>query len=182
MREHPPYLLFEDGGLLETPLLRHLQERVVRRAAPQEERKARREIEIADAIRLSRRKGGRLLLDAIDELRRGQNAGKRSLDTELEILLAPSLPIELHQRIDNRRRHRPPERAGRDVLNDAARARLFLSRLGRRADEQPPPTRGAGRMRRGEGAFDADRADVGKERVAGRRPGLDRRPAKVLAE
>jgi hypothetical protein len=182
VREHPPHLLFEDRRLLEVPLLRHLQQRPVRRTAPQEEGETRCEFGIADAVGLPCRDTRRRLFDAIDELRRRQHAGKHGLHAQLEILLATPQAIELHERLDVRRAHWPPEGAGRDVLDDTARACFFFGRPGGHADEQLASAGRAGGVPRIEGPLDADRADMRKKGIARRRAGLNGRTAEVFVE
>ena len=52
---------------------------------------------------------------------------------------ARSSPVQRHRRVDVRLRHRPPERAARHRGQDLLRARRFLRRRFRRADEQALP-------------------------------------------
>ena len=54
--QHPPHLPLEHGRILQLARARQRQQLVVRDAAPEEERQARRELDIADAIRRARRR------------------------------------------------------------------------------------------------------------------------------
>src|SRR5207237_10380602 len=53
--QHAPRLLFEDRGIGKLPALGRVEQPLVGDAVPQEEREARRELEIAQAIRRSTR-------------------------------------------------------------------------------------------------------------------------------
>src|SRR6185436_4349380 len=66
--QQPADLLLEHHGILQTPLRRDAQQLRVRRRAPQEERQTRRQIDIADAIRLTGATRHRLFFNAVDEL------------------------------------------------------------------------------------------------------------------
>ena len=61
-----------------------VEQLVVGNAAPQEERQARRELEVADAVRPRRRGAGRIALDAEQELRADEQPLERQLDARVE--------------------------------------------------------------------------------------------------
>ena len=73
VRQHAPDLLLQDDGIFEFALRRHIQQFVVRDAAPEEERQARSQFEIADAIDAARLGVWRVGFDAVQELGIGQD-------------------------------------------------------------------------------------------------------------
>src|SRR5204863_7100082 len=68
IREHSPHLPLEHAGLMELAANRSLEQLIVRDAAPQEEGKARRQRQIADAINRVRRRSSGVLFDSEQEL------------------------------------------------------------------------------------------------------------------
>src|SRR5215831_12114564 len=83
---------------MQLALGRKVQEFVVRNAAPQEERKSRSQLDIGDAVFLTRLQIGRLGFLAKDEFGISENASQGHLDAVVEIaaFVAPLL-IEAHQ-------------------------------------------------------------------------------------
>ena len=82
--QHAPDLPLEDRRLVQLAGDRHVQQLIVRNAAPQEEREPRRQLEIADAIRRVRRDAGRIGLESEEEVRAHQHARQRHLDAGVE--------------------------------------------------------------------------------------------------
>src|ERR1700678_265419 len=70
---------------------------VIGNAAPQEEREARREFQIADAVGRVGSSVRGIALEAIDELRIGENAAQRHLDAGFEIALITAGLIEAEE-------------------------------------------------------------------------------------
>ena len=79
--------------------MRRVEQLVVRNAAPQEERQARGEFQVADAIGGIRRDAGRILLDAEQELRTHQHRAQRHLDAGVETALRPGVFVELQRNL-----------------------------------------------------------------------------------
>ena len=89
--EHALDLALELIGLVQLAGDGGVDELVVGQAAPQEERQARRELEVADAVEAARRRVGRVLLDAEQELRRDEYVSERRLQAGLEVAALPAL-------------------------------------------------------------------------------------------
>ena len=123
--QHPPDLLLEHRGILELALLGGLQELLVGNAAPQEERQARRQLEVADAIRGARGNVRRIALEPEHEVRVRQNPAQRHLDALVEVPALAAGAVEGQQRRDVGVGHRTPIRAARQRRNDLLRARGF---------------------------------------------------------
>ena len=135
--EHPLHLLLEHGRLVQRLLLRHVQELVIRDAAPQEERQARRQLEIGDAIRRIRRRALRLTLEAEQELRAHEDAANRQLEARLEAALRPRRRgIEPSGDLRSSSVDRPSIGAPRERRDDLLGARRFVRGGRRPADEQ----------------------------------------------
>src|SRR5262249_8410368 len=95
--EHAPHLCIEYFRIFQTPGDRGIEQLVIRNAAPQEERQARREIEIADAIdRAGGNVGGRTL-EAEQELRADEQPLDRLLNAAIESALLAARFIERQQ-------------------------------------------------------------------------------------
>ena len=101
--QHAPHLLFQHRRILELALAGQGQQLIVGNGAPEKERQARRQFQIADAIRLVRRGVGRIGLKAENEFGAGQDALDRGFDTQIEIaaVVAAEL-IEADQRLHDR--------------------------------------------------------------------------------
>ena len=82
--QHPARLLLEHRGIGEPAGAGQLQQLIVRNAAPEEEGKSRRQLEIADPVHRASRQVGRLVFEAEDELRIDEHARQGVLDPGLE--------------------------------------------------------------------------------------------------
>ncbi len=151
--EHAPHLTLERRGLVQRSRRRGLQQLVVGDAAPEEERQARGERKVVDAIC---RTGGETFgpsLEAIEETRVDQESRDGLLDAGLEpAVLRPAL-VEAEQRLERgvARIHGPPIRERREPGQDLARARHLVAAAGGEAAEDGAPARrvaGAGRLER----------------------------------
>src|SRR5204862_394578 len=84
IRQHALELAIQNRRFMQRVLLGRRQQLVVRDAAPQEERQARCEIHVADAIRRIRRGALRLAFEPEQKLRADENAAERELDAGFE--------------------------------------------------------------------------------------------------
>ena len=99
--DHPLDLLLEHLGVVQTTLRGKLDQLLVRDAAPEEEREARGELQIADPVRRPRRRPGRLDLRSIDELRIREDALHHGLDAVIEAAAFFTSGLEeAHHRLD----------------------------------------------------------------------------------
>ncbi len=132
--QHARDLLLEHSGPAELLLLSHAQQFLVGNAAPQEEGQARRQFEIADAMHRAGRVGG---IDFVHEQEAGrnQNPFQRGFDAMLEVRVLAARRIQLHQRCDIRRVHRPAISLARQRGEDLGGAGGFLRFRRRTADE-----------------------------------------------
>ena len=91
--KHALHLLFQYRVVVQFALARQIQQFVVRRTAPQEERKSRSQRDIAELIRRIHRNSAGIGLKAEQELRARQNELKRRFDARLEVAVrvAPAL-------------------------------------------------------------------------------------------
>jgi hypothetical protein len=119
---------------------RRLEQLVVRDAAPQEERQARGELEIADAVSVAGSKGYAIALDSEQEFGIDQHALDNRLDAGVESAVAGAI-VEAEQRSDVALLGRPPERAAGKRRRDLRRTARLVLRRARMAREQPPPAR-----------------------------------------
>src|SRR5687768_16766313 len=171
--KHARHLALQGCRVAQAALARKLEQLVVRNAAPQEERQARRELEIADAVDAAGRNVRRLFLDAVDEARRDEHAGQRDLNAGLEVPRRAPLPVKRHQRVEVRAGHGAAVRAPRDRRQDVLRARLFFRRGRGPADEDATTAwrvAGTGWIERPHDV-DALHAAAGGEAVVGRAEG-----------
>ncbi len=136
--EHAPHLLLEHGGLSQLPRRGHRNQLVVWNAAPQEERQARGERKVADAIRRVRRKAGRIRLDAEQELRAHEHAGERHLDTRVEIRVCTSALVERHRPLEIGLGHRPAVGPPRERPDNLPRGAVLVDRACGTRNEKPP--------------------------------------------
>ncbi len=97
VREHAAHLPFEHERFVQLSGNRHVQQLIVRDAAPEEKGQARRELEIADAIWRIGRNPWRIGLDAKEEIRTHQHARHGHLDAGFEPALDAALLIESHR-------------------------------------------------------------------------------------
>ena len=129
--QHPPDLALEHGRCVQLPLRRDVEQGVVRNAAPEEEGKARRELEIAHArdlhgLALSDVEG--LAFDSEKKLRADEQAFQRALDAAIESAFGFALLVERQQLLDVRGRGRPPICAPRQRQQDLLRTGIVLGR------------------------------------------------------
>ena len=95
-------------GPSSAPRRRHVEQLVVRDAAPQEERQPRRQLEIAEPVRGARRDVGRLALEAEEELRIDEHARQRALDARTRTMPAVRPARRTRAACRSRRRRRRP--------------------------------------------------------------------------
>ncbi len=95
-------LSLEHLGLAQLAALRQVEQLVVRDAAPEEERQARGELDVRDAVGRVRRDAGRVGLDAEEELRVHQHRAQGHLDPRVEVPLRAGTPVQLHRLLEVR--------------------------------------------------------------------------------
>ena len=152
------------AGVLQLALARQRQQFLVRDAAPEEERQARRQLEIAEAMRAARRDVRGIALDAKHESRAREDGLQGCLDARLERPLAPALIVETDERLQVGVGHRPPIRAAGQGAENLLGARQVGGRVGRTARKNPPAARrvaGTGGVER---TGDRQRLNVGQSR------------------
>ena len=76
---------------------RDFQQLVVRQAAPQEERQARGQRQVVDAVDGARREVARRLVGAEQEVRVRQHGGERAADAGVEVAFGAAGFVEAHQ-------------------------------------------------------------------------------------
>ena len=92
--EHALDLCLEDGRDAQLPALGHVEQLVVRNAAPEEERQAGRQLQVADPVALAGRDALRIALDAEQELGADQQPPQRHLDAGVEAAAGASPVVE----------------------------------------------------------------------------------------
>ena len=122
-------------------MLGRFQQLIVRDAAPEEEGEPRRELDIADAMGAGGCRAARILLDAKQEFRRHEKRLERLFDAVIEIAVAASAFVKREQWLDVCRRDRSPKCPVQQRRQDRTRARRFILRARRPADEDPGATR-----------------------------------------
>ena len=138
----------------------------VGRRPPQEERQARGEVGVAQAVAAARRVDRRAL-KAQHEVRTGEHRLERGPHPRLEAAGGRALVEERQQPVDVARGQGPPVRLAAQPRDDAARAGPRLGRLGRTAREDAPAARGFGQARDLVGPADDEVADVRQRGDAG---------------
>ncbi len=133
--EQPLDLGVEHRRVAELARHRGLQQLIVRSLAPQEERQARGQLHIADAVGRSGRRVDRNGLDAIQEFRAGEDRHGGLLDAAVEVLHFAALLVEAHRSGKIVLRYRPAICLACDVGHDLLRARRLFRRIRRMADE-----------------------------------------------
>ena len=111
-------------GSRSEPELAACEQLVVGDAAPEEERQARCELDVADGERAG---FARLALDAIQELRAHEQALERELNPGVEAALGAAHLVERHEIGDVGVGRRPPISAARERAQNLARAQLASS-------------------------------------------------------
>ena len=142
--QHAAHLLFQDRRIGELPPLGQRQQAVVGDAAPQEERQARGDLQVAQAVgALAARQVDRFAVDAQQEVRIDQDALETVLDAGLEAAaVAPARVEERQQRLAVARRDGPPVGAAGRRGQDALGAGPLLGRAARGAEKDPAAARG----------------------------------------
>ena len=98
--QHPARFALQDGWFVQFAFDRHFQQFIVGNAGPQEKRKARGQLRVADAIDpVGRNIGGRGL-EAKDEFGIGENAAQGHFDPGFKRPVAAFLLIEAQQRLE----------------------------------------------------------------------------------
>ena len=132
--QHALDLLLQNLGLLQLAGGGDVQQLVVGDAAPQKERKARGQLEIADRVNGSGSRARRIALDAIEKLRTDQQAFESPLDAEIEVPFLAAVVVEREQRGDIGIGYGTaisPARQGRKNLLGASRLGRGVRRGGR---------------------------------------------------
>src|SRR5688572_6714379 len=135
--EHAADLLIENALVAQFVLPSELEELVVGRRAPQEEREARRERRVVQRIQRARRDAGRVGLLAEQELRARQNHAQRGLNTGVEAAARGARFVERQQRRDVLLRRLAPESSPRQRRQDLACADVRRRLVGGTACEDP---------------------------------------------
>ena len=128
--QHALHLLFENRRVLQLALAGEIQQLIVGNAAPQEERQARSQFQIVDAIRRAGHGIGRIGLEAEQEFGARQNELERRFDAGIEaaVVVAAAL-VEAEQLLQIAVLERTAISAARQCREDLARAgQLILSR------------------------------------------------------
>ena len=122
------------GSLSVAPNRRRSQ-LVVWNAAPEEERQARGQVQIADPIGRTRSHACRLAFDAKQKAGSREDALESALDTGIEITLAAAGSVKTDQRGEVGVAHRTPIGSRRERRQDLFRARFFRRGVFGPADE-----------------------------------------------
>ena len=142
--QHAPDLRLQHRRGGQRALLGRIEQRLVRDAAPEEERQARGDLHVAQAVRLSGGGTGGVAFHAQEEIGVDEHPLQRELDTGVEAAaVLPAAVEEAEQRVQVVRRHRPAVGAPRQPRDDIGGAgSLVLGRRGLRpAREDEPPAR-----------------------------------------
>ena len=177
--QHPPHLRVEHARVGKAPLRRLIEQLVVGNAAPQEERKARRQLQVAEGPHLAGHVSRGVALDAEQELGTHENPLQRPPDAVLESAVAATRLVELEQHLQVRLGHRPSIGAAGDGRHDPPGAGGLFFRVVRTADEQAAAARRVSRPRRAVRSADGHAAHV---RRAGRVGGIDVAAQQRLAD
>ncbi len=135
VREHAPHLPVEHGRLTQRAVRRDTQQLVVGDAAPQEERDARGEVEVADRVRRALRDAGRIGFEPEEELRLDQQPRQRRLNARVERRPGAALLEERDEVLHFGGRGRAAIGAPGQRRENPRGARGFVSRSRRPADE-----------------------------------------------
>ena len=157
--EHAPHLRLQHLRLAEPLRRRQLEQLVVRDAAPEEERQARRQGEVVDAVQRVRRRAGWIALDSEQELRADEQPFDCPLNAGIESLRATGL-VKRQQPGDVVVRRGTTVGAAGEAGEDASRARGFIRGTRRFTREDPFATRRLARTGRRVGTADRQGAQV----------------------
>ena len=111
----------------------HLDQLIIRDAAPQEKGQSRREFQIGNPVGLAGSNVCGFALGPHQKLRAGENAPKGQLDAILKCPFTTAFQIESLDPFHIRRRDRPPERPAHQRRKNLFRTGRFLFRAGRPA-------------------------------------------------
>ena len=139
--KHPPNLRVQDAWSPECPARRHIEQLIIRDAAPQKERQSGGQLEIADLIDGVRLDARGIALDAEQEVRGHQQSSQCLLNALLEVPLLPTGLVEPQQRLDVRLGDRPAIGSARERRQDLGRAGFLAAGPGWLTDEDPAPAR-----------------------------------------
>ena len=122
--QHPLHLRLEHRRIAEGAVDGAVEQLVVRDAAPQEERQARGQLQVADAVGRAGRGVRRIALDAEEELGADEQPLEGALDAPVEAALGAALLVERQQQVEVGPGHRSAVGAAGQGREDLARARL----------------------------------------------------------
>ena len=141
VRQHSPYLPLEHTRIREFPLTRECHEVFVRGCGPEEERQARRQVDVADSIALTRLDTGGRLLEAEHEIGARQNRLQGRPDSGLEATFPSTGLVERHQGIEIVVGEWSPEGPRPQPGDDLFGARQLFAEGSRAAREDPSAAR-----------------------------------------
>ena len=144
---HAPDLPLYLGGIRQIAVLRELQQLLVGRRAPEEERESRRQIDVADAIDIARPHVGGALFHAEEEVRAGQHRLQSGANAALETSVRCAAIVERHETVDVVLPHWTPVRLCGHACDDLPSTRPSFIRRRRAAAENHPPRRSLGHAR-----------------------------------
>ena len=140
--QHPSRLPGQHGGIAQRALLRQIQQLVVRHAPPQEERQARRQLDVRDGKDRPHLGAGRLRFGAQEKRGHAQERFQRQGNPGLEVAGVPPGLVNREQRLEVDVGDRAPVRAAGQRAQDVSRARRLVRGPGRAADEDALAARG----------------------------------------
>ena len=126
--EHALDLRLEDRRDAQFPALGHIEQLVVRDAAPEEERQAGRQLQVADPVALPGLDPFRIALDAEQELGTHQQPPERHFDAAIEAAFGAPPVVEHKDPLDVFVGNGPAVGPSRDGRQDLPRARGLLLR------------------------------------------------------
>ena len=139
--EHPPDLRVEHLGVAQAATRRQIEQLLVGDAAPEKEREARRQLEIAQLERGTSGDAGRIALGAEEEFRIDEDPFQTQLDARLEAAGLVTLLVELAERLKVGRGQGTPVRQTRNRGKNPVRAGGLVRARRRPAGEDLPPAR-----------------------------------------
>ena len=125
--QHPPHLLLEHGRIGQLASSRELHQGLVRRRSPEEERQARSQRQIADAVVRTRLNVRRRFLETENKVGTRENGLKGSSDSDLEASVCRTILVERHQGGAIVGREWSPERPRPETRDDLPGARGFFA-------------------------------------------------------
>ena len=125
--QHPARLLLERARRRQLALARQRQQLLIGRRAPQEERQARREVDVGDAVGLPGRASSGSFSRRKMKCGLARIASSACADAAFEPALGRALLVERHQPIDLGRRQRTPVGFAAEPRDDLPRARPLFA-------------------------------------------------------